>query len=340
MPEVPLAIRASVRVYRVLTRLYPRSFQERYGCEMTHVFEKWIADRWRHQRWLGLTNVWSRALVDLTWNIILQHVHTIQEVKTMTTATTTTEGTISLGASPGHSVPHRNLMIVGVGLALTNTLLWFVTPTLRTAVDAAAGRLDAPDRPFIVRGVQELLVYFDPWLAWFVFPTVFTLGFAAIPFLLSPGPNLGSRGEREIKFTMKLLFFLEAIWLFLIWVGVWCRGPNWHFYWPGQAWDPARNDAFNYIDISQLFWTSLLNVPTQEMSAVVRELPGLLLLAAYFVAGYFLFRWRRSSDAGGWRVAFSTILLLVAIAIPFKMCCRILWEVRYIVALPEIHISI
>jgi hypothetical protein len=71
--------------------------------------------------------------------------------------------------------------ILGVAFCIVNLSLWYAVPAIRDAVDAADGRLDAMGRPTIIYGAQELLVYYDPWLARFIFPLVFTVGFATVP---------------------------------------------------------------------------------------------------------------------------------------------------------------
>src|SRR5262249_44018560 len=78
------------------------------------------------------------------------------------------------------------LKVLAGALAATNLLLWHAVPWLRDSFDAMTGRLGSPHRPMFLNGVQELLVYYDPWLARGVFPAVYTLGFVAIAFLCQP----------------------------------------------------------------------------------------------------------------------------------------------------------
>ena len=237
----------------------------------------------------------------------------------------------------------RTLIALGVGFALLNAALWFATPAIRTAVDASAGRLDAPNRPVIINGVQELLVYYDPWLAWYVFPVVFTVGFAAIPFLCVPsasGFNGGMSSFVLVRIASFALILFELVWLFLIWVGVWCRGPNWHFYWPWEKWEPARVEVFDKVTLSEAFWTRMFGIPTEDMSWLIRESPGLLLLGIYFVIGFLLVAWLRWKKAGFWQLATAAFVLQLALAIPIKMVCRASFDLKYIVSIPELLANI
>lgn len=323
MSRSPIQIRASVLLYRMLICCYPADFRRQYGREMTLAFEDWATDLWKQSRWLGLITLWLQTTFDFVGSAAVQHVTRLRVAQT---------------ASDSHLASCRKLVALGAGFAVLNSLLWYTTPTLRAAVDSAAGRLDAPDRPFIVRGVQELLVYFDPWLAWYVFPVVFTIGFASIPFFWVSREQ--ATDLSTIRLTARLLLFLESVWLFLIWVGVWCRGPCWHFYWPGEAWDSSRVEVYHRVDLSDCFWTSLLSVPTQDMPWLIRELPGFLLLLTYFFCGFLFVMRNRWNKQSLWRLAATAVVLLLAIAIPTKMFCTVVWDLRYVVTIPEMQFNI
>jgi hypothetical protein len=74
---------------------------------------------------------------------------------------------------------------MGIALGLLNVLLWYSVPAVREWV-LAIHEYGPNKNMVILSGVQELLVYFDPWLARGVFPVVYTLGFAVVPFLVKP----------------------------------------------------------------------------------------------------------------------------------------------------------
>ena len=340
MSRSPLFVKLSVQAFSVFTLLYPSNFRQKYRREMTLVFQDWTMNEWKRRRWVGLAVVWYRTIIDLLLNAVLQHVVRLREVAA--SATSYSRNQCMSSTSGIRIVQQQKLVVYGIGFCVLNCFLWFTTPTLRAAIDASAGRLDSPNRPYIVRGVQELLVYFDPWLAWYVFPVVFTIGFALLPFLLIP------RGSHSIKtstsltyvwMSSRLMFSLELVWLFLIWVGVCCRGPQWNFYWPGETWDETREVALNTVNLSEYFWASLFALPSAEMPWLIREFPGILVLLTYFMLGLILVRRRWNQDYS-WPLATTTIMLLLAIVIPTKMFCRVVWDLRYIVAIPELHLNI
>ncbi|MBD3673880.1 MAG: hypothetical protein HUJ26_10180 [Planctomycetaceae bacterium] len=136
----------------------------------------------------------------------------------------------------------KALIIIGFSFATINIALWFSKPAIRKIVDAHYGRPDASEHPMMMiqPGVQELLVYFDPWLARFVIPLIFTLGFVSISILLSKESSDTPQFSTPTSYRKSALIALcslESFWLFLLWVEIWCRGPFWQFYWPSEKWD-------------------------------------------------------------------------------------------------------
>src|SRR5438067_784565 len=103
------------------------------------------------------------------------------------------------------------IRILGIGLALANAILWFCVPALRAAVDTLMGRPQGLDNPRILNGVQELLVYFDPWLARVVLPLIYTFGFAALGFLWRPPAKRAGSASIGSMLLAMVLFGLEAV---------------------------------------------------------------------------------------------------------------------------------
>lgn len=342
MLHCPRIIEISVRIYRLFIFAYPAAFRRQFSGEMTEVFRAMAISEWQRRKVLGLAHVWLSVIWDFIRSLVREHAASLR--KNLVAAWGRPSWTGSGSASSGIGTPtlRRTLISLGIGFAVANLVLWFVTPAIRHAVDVSAGRIDDPGRPYIVNGVQELLVYFDPWLARYVFPIVFTIGFAAIPYLAIRYRN-GSAGRDSTKRLVaacSLLITLEAVWLYLIFVGVWCRGPDWNFYWPGDSWDAARVVAIHRVNLSEYFWTGLFNKPTQGMAWLIRELPGIVLLAGYFALGFLLVMRMRRNDNGMWRLATVTFLLQCGLFIPIKMFAKATCDLMYVVALPELLINV
>ena len=77
-------------------------------------------------------------------------------------------------------MPDRGLRTLGCSFGIVNAVLWVAVVPIADGWDRLLGRLDVPGRPHHIFGSQELLVYFDPWMALVVLPIVYTAGFESI----------------------------------------------------------------------------------------------------------------------------------------------------------------
>jgi quinol-cytochrome oxidoreductase complex cytochrome b subunit len=151
--------------------------------------------------------------------------------------------------------------------------------------------------PWYFLGLQELLVYFDPWLAGVVIPNIIVVGLMAIPYI-DPDPKrgLGFYSVKERPFANWVFLGGVFFWFVLIIIGTFLRGPNWAWYWPWESWaihKPPPPPTWNLIEIdlagkAAAFFTSQ-KVPGLRVDGVVGVLLGLglggALLGGYFAAG-------------------------------------------------------
>jgi hypothetical protein len=234
------------------------------------------------------------------------------------------------------------LTTAGITFAVINLALMLLSPPLKNAYDAALGRLDFPGRPgFGPGGVQELMVYYDPWPAAFL-SLVYTLGFAAIGFLVrSPSEKMTDERHRHPAQVVSLvvLTLLELVWLALVAIQFFCRGPNWNFYWPGEAWDSMRVVAFNSFDLSEYFWIYVMETSLPDWW-LLRESPGLGFLVAYFASGIGLALLFRSKHSGVLRCLATTILFQLAFLVPLKIFLLQFWHLKYFVTSPQMYWNI
>ena len=89
--------------------------------------------------------------------------------------------------------------------------------------------------PWYFIGLQELLIYFDPWLAGVVVPTILLVGLMVLPFI---DPNketgIGRYTLRDRPVAVPAFCFGFAMWFVLIIIGQFFRGPARMFYWPWE----------------------------------------------------------------------------------------------------------
>ena len=161
-------------------------------------------------------------------------------------------------------------------------IVWSVG--LRAPLEEAANPTSSPNpakAPWYFLGLQEMLVYFDPWLAGVVLPTLIIVGLMAIPYIDTNPRGNGYYSFKERKWEIGIfLYGFLVLWSFLIITGTFLRGPNWNFYGPYEYWDPNKLEPLVNVNLSELVWVKLLAMPLPKLW-FIREAPGLLLVLAY-----------------------------------------------------------
>ena len=108
--------------------------------------------------------------------------------------------------------------------------------------------------PWYFLGLQDILVYFDPWFAGVVAPVLIIVGLMLIPYLdVNPkGNGYYTYHERKVAIWVYCFGFL-VLWIALIIMGVFLRGPGWNLFMPWQYWDPHKVVALVSVDLPYAF---------------------------------------------------------------------------------------
>jgi hypothetical protein len=232
-------------------------------------------------------------------------------------------------------------------------VVWSIA--LAAPIEEAANPARTPNpskAPWYFLGLQEMLVYYDPWLAGVVFPGLIIVGLMAIPYIdVNPkGNGYYTFKERKVEITLFLFGFL-ILWVLLVILGTFLRGPNWNFFGPYEYWDLHKLEALNNVNLSEYIWVWALNMGLPK-NMIVREIFGILLILFYVgvLPGILAFRHRilglpiglrkYYEKMGPWRYSVFVMLLLMMIALPVKMVLRWTVDLKYIVAMPEIFFNI
>ena len=198
--------------------------------------------------------------------------------------------------------------------------------------------------PWYFLGLQEMLVYFDPWMAGVVLPVLILVGLIAIPFIdVNPKGN-GYFTFKERKWAIAgFIFGWLILWIFLIQVGTFLRGPNWTFYGPFEAWDAHKVVAENNVNLSEFFWIKWFSLGLPK-NIFLREIAGIISLIAYLgVLPYFLTKkWGQPmlEKMGSIRYYIFIFLVLGTASLPIKMYLRWFFTLKYIVAMPEFELNL
>ncbi len=195
--------------------------------------------------------------------------------------------------------------------------------------------------PWYFLGLQEILVYFDPWIAGVVLPTLIIVGLCAIPYIdINPKGN-GYYTFKERPFAiLTFLFGFLLLWVALIVLGTFFRGPGWNLFWPWEYWDPHRVVALTNIDFTELFGipTRLVDDSLNPVAMVV----GSLVVIAWYGIGAVYYWWKRNTDLikalGPIRYSITAFLFLTMMAVPIKIVLRLALNVKYILVTPFFNI--
>jgi len=223
-------------------------------------------------------------------------------------------------------------------------IFWAIAVPAPLEEPASAALTPNPSKaPWYFLGLQEMLVYFDPWYAGVVIPSLIVVGLMAIPFIdTNPrGNGYYTLHERRFAITVFLFGFI-IFWLVLITIGTFLRGANWNFFGPYAYWDPHRQVPLKNINISEIFWVKMLGRGLPD-TWPLREAPGLVLVALYVVLGPLLLAKtvlkKLRGDLDPVRFSVVVILLLFMMTMPIKMLSRWLFNLKYIVYVPEYFIN-
>ena len=239
-----------------------------------------------------------------------------------------------------HTWPHLVRMEFLVALfVLVVLILWSLTIDAPLEEPANPTRTPNPSKaPWYFLGLQEMLVYFDPWHAGVVLPSLIIVGLMMIPFIdINPkGNGYYTFKDREYEI---LTFFLgfHVLWVSMIIIGTFFRGPGWNLFWPWQRWDPHKVVALTNVDLPYLvglrdyFWSAVF---------------GAIVVLGYFVAATWAFyiwvlrvKGREFLERWGMvRFIITALLFVIMLSLPAKMFLRLAFNVKYILVTPWFNI--
>ncbi len=232
-------------------------------------------------------------------------------------------------------------------LILCSVLLLVWAMALQAPIEEPANPSVSPNpskAPWYFLGLQEMLVYFDPWLAGVVFPTVIMIGLMAIPYIDNNKKGSGYYTFNDRRMAVSIFMFLWIVlWIFLISVGTFLRGPNWNFFGPFEYWDLHKLEALTNVNLSELIYMIWMKKQLPS-NILLREMWGFLAVFVYFgVMPLLLAKTVLKNvfkNLGPLRYSVFVILLLFTASLPIKMLLRWVFNIKYIIAIPEFFFNI
>jgi quinol-cytochrome oxidoreductase complex cytochrome b subunit len=195
-------------------------------------------------------------------------------------------------------------------------VLWILAIAINSPLEQKANPALTPNpakAPWYFVGLQELLVYFDPWIAGVMIPAIGVFGLAAIPYLDVNRKGSGQYAFAGRKFAVSVFTFGILFWFALIFIGLFMRGPSWAWYWPWQDWTVPKETLMTPRNLPPL-WGGLLLAGCFGL--------GLSLPAVLFP--------KFCKALGPVRYLLTMTLLLLMIGVPAKIVLRLALDIKYV----------
>jgi hypothetical protein len=241
-----------------------------------------------------------------------------------------------------------------VCMVLLTALLIVWGVALQAPIEEPGSAVKTPNpskAPWYFLGLQEMLVYYDPWMAGVVLPLIILGGLMAIPYIDFNQKGNGYYCYNDRKFAVNIfLFGFLPLWVGMIVLGTFIRGPNWNMFGVYEYWDVHKLEVLNNVNLSDMVWIDGLGKslpkPTNDMSMLqgigailLRESVGIILVLAYLLVlpplmAVTIFR-NMYVRMGFVRYMVLANLILFMAALPLKMLLRWSFHMKYIVAIPE-----
>ncbi len=197
--------------------------------------------------------------------------------------------------------------------------------------------------PWYFLGLQEMLVYFDPWIAGVVMPTLIIVGLMIIPYI-DPNPlGSGYYTLKQRKFAIATFCFgFLVLWVSMIMIGTFIRGPGWQWFWPGQYWDHSRLIYEVNRDLPDVVPSWLGGPITSNLGKAI--FGGIVVIGYYALGGLVLtalFRRLKRVDFQKMSIlqySLMAFFMLTMVALPIKMLIRLSLHIKYVWITPYFNI--
>lgn len=234
------------------------------------------------------------------------------------------------------------LRIEFLAALIVTTILFVWSITLNAPLEEPANpslTMNPSKAPWYFLGLQEMLVYFDPWMAGVVLPTVIIVGLMAIPYIDNNPLGNGYYTYKQRRFALWTFNFgFLGLWVLMVIIGTFIRGPGWMWFWPGMTWDHSRLVFELNRDLHEL-------VGITSMAGKV--VFGAIAMGVYVVAtAWGVHKLITSTEFS--RKAYEKLtllqyvtmqaLLILMLLLPVKMVLRLLFRIKYIWVTPWFNI--
>ncbi|HWQ56676.1 MAG TPA: hypothetical protein VN442_23520 [Bryobacteraceae bacterium] len=219
-------------------------------------------------------------------------------------------------------------------------LVWSITLDAPLEEPANPNHTMNPSKaPWYFVGLQEMLVYFDPWFAGVVLPTLIIIGLMAFPYIDANPLGVGYYTIRQRTVALASFGIGFLMWLTLIFIGTFIRGPGWMWFSPGRTWDHTRVVYETNRNLPDLF-----GITGPWGKAIL----GIIAVGAFYaVAGWASHKLvtRGSLNQKIYErtnllqyATFQFFAITILAGLPAKMLLRLLFRIKYVLITPWVNI--
>ena len=200
--------------------------------------------------------------------------------------------------------------------------------------------------PWYFLGLQEMLVYFDPWIAGVVMPSLIMIGLMVFPYVDSNPLGNGYYTIKQRKFALGMFGMGWVTWILLIIIGTFIRGPGWVWFWPGQRWDHNVVVNDRNVDLHDKIagWTGLTFLSSNPWKFIF----GAIVVGAFFLVSGLFLHWLMTRNDFEKKlltrtsllqyVTFQFFAITVLFALPIKLILRLALNIKYVWVTPWFNI--
>jgi len=193
--------------------------------------------------------------------------------------------------------------------------------------------------PWYFLGLQEMLVYFDPWIAGVVMPSLIIVGLMVIPYIDANPLGSGYYTFKQRKFAiLTFIFGFIVLWVSMIVIGTLIRGPGWMWFWPGTTWDHNRLEFAVNRDLPDIFGIK---------GRITKIIFGAIVVGLYAIAAAIgihklmnltPFARKIFKRMSLLQIATMQIFLIIMLALPIKILARLLFRIKYVWVTPWFNV--
>ncbi|HVF89180.1 MAG TPA: cytochrome C [Blastocatellia bacterium] len=234
------------------------------------------------------------------------------------------------------------LRIEFLAVIVVTAVLFIWSITLNAPLEEPANpnlTMNPSKAPWYFLGLQEMLVYFDPWIAGVVMPSIMIVGLMAFPYVDSNPLGVGYYTWKQRRVAIGAFLVGFVTWLALIVIGTFMRGPGWIWFWPGQTWD--HNTVIYEVNRDL---PDLVGITTQPWKGIF----GAVVIGIFFAVTAFITHKIVTSNTFERKifertsllqyVTFQILAITILWALPVKLILRLLFRIKYVWVTPWFNV--